>query len=893
MKVKQLLLIASAALLAADVHAQAVFGAVRTVAGVPVEGVTVRLRDRAVIIDSFVTDAGGGYVLGSGLNGDYTVDPIEANGYTFTPSVTNVTVSGSSVRVDFTTPATLPTASTLEATNIFASSALLRGSVRPNGAATTVWFQYGLTTGYGNVSSAVNAGSGISFQTITRGIGGLLNNTTYHFRVVASNSFGVRYGLDDTFTTRLGIPSVVTLTPSDGSTTGMRLNGSVNPNGAPTSAWFDVGTTTNYGELIFVQNLGSNTVVTNYSQMLAGLTPGTTYHARAAAASEFGTNYGADVLFTPVFGDIGLDITNLWAGTIIWGDYDNDELLDFLIMGLTGSSLPRTELWRNTGSGFARASNVVFKALGFGTAAWGDYNNDGRLDLVLTGSTNSLPAGAMTLLYRNNGGGNFTEIDTDLPGVMHSSVAWGDSDRDGRLDLVITGRGTNNVETTQMWRNTVSGFVLGAALTPGFLNSTAVWGDYNNDGRLDILAVGRRYFGGLLEPRVFRNNGNNSFQELGLLFAAPPVSGMQESDGAVAWGDYDNDGRLDVVLTGTTNGNYDGAVAQIWRYTTNGYVLNTNVTLTNVVESSVAWGDYDNDGWLDLLVTGVEPNFNAVAQVWRNTGNGSFVNINAGLPGIAWSRGTWGDYDNDGRLDILMAGYWPVGTRGVVFKNHFPTSNSPPTAPSGLRMTVTNTAVTLSWDPSTDNQTASANLTYNVRIGTASGGFNVLSPQADSTGFRRLPQDGNAGTRLSFALNSYVVGTPYYWSVQAIDGAFAGSAFAAQSDFKVLPVSVPATAAGLTPGDLNGDGKVGQDELNMVLSNYWPHSPWLEMTNTAGLGTTNIQFALTNTTGWNFSVEVSTNLLNWDFLGPAFPFYQFSDPAATNEPQRYYRLRWP
>ena len=65
------------------------------------------------------------------------------------------------------------------------------------------------------------------------------------------------------------------------------------------------------------------------------------------------------------------------------------------------------------------------------------------------------------------------------------------------------------------------------------------------------------------------------------------------------------------------------------------------------------------------------------------------------------------------------------------------------------------------------------------------------------------------------------------------------------------------------------------------------------MTNATDLGTTNIQFALTNATAWNFSVEVSTNLMNWDFLGPAFPFYQFFDPAATNEPQRYYRLRWP
>jgi hypothetical protein len=875
-------------------HGQAIFGSVRTVAGVPIEGVVVRLRERFSTIDTFVTDAGGGYVLGSGLDGSYTVDPIEANGYTFTPPTTNVTVSGSSVRVDFTTPATLPTANTLQASNIFASSALLRGSVRPNGATTVAWFQYGLTTSYGSVTPAVNVSGGTNFITVGHFVGGLLNNATYHFRVVASNSFGVRYGTDQTFDTLLGIPSIVTLTPSDGSATGMRLNGRVNPNGAPASAWFELGTTTNYGELVFIQNLGSNTVFTNYSQMLAGLTPATTYHTRAVAASEFGTNYGADIIFTPVFSDIGLDITNLWSGSIIWGDYDNDERLDFLLVGATTffvSTPP--QLWRNTTNGFVLVSTASFPPVRDASAAWGDYNNDGRLDILLTGSTNGAAATALTEVYRNNGNGTFTDINAGLPGVYRGSVAWGDHDNDGRMDALLTGLRTNNSAIAQFWRNTNGGFVLGANLrTPGFSFSSVAWGDFNNAGRSDILvAGGAGATPQLATTRVFANGGGGIFQEYS--FGMPGVSGLADSDGAVAWGDYNNDGLLDIVLTGSTNGEYSGALAQVWLNTTNGFTLNTNVMLTNVSDGSAAWGDYDNDGWLDILLTGVEPNFNTVAQVWRNTGTGTFVNINAGLPSTGWGQAAWGDYDNDGRLDILLTSYGIPGTRGVVLRNHFPLSNSPPSAPSGLSMTVTNAAVTLSWNAATDNETPSANLTYNVRIGTFSGGGNVLSPLSASTGFRRVPQIGNAGHRLNITLNNYSLGTPYYWSVQAVDGGFAGSPFSAQSDFKILPVSVPATAPALIPGDLNGDGKVDQSELNIVLSNYWPHSPWIEMTNVAGLGTTNVQFALTNATGWNFSVEVSTNLMNWDFLGPAFPFYQFDDPAATNEPQRYYRLRWP
>ena len=156
--------------------------------------------------------------------------------------------------------------------------------------------------------------------------------------------------------------------------------------------------------------------------------------------------------------------------------------------------------------------------------------------------------------------------------------------------------------------------------------------------------------------------------------------------------------------------------------------------------------------------------------------------------------------------------------------------------------------------------------------------------------------------------------TPYYASVQAIDGAFAGSAFAPEINFRLLqaePIVVSAATTNLLPGDLNGDNLVDESELaavlanlngngivnpsalNLVLSNYFSHSPWLYLTNVAGLGGTNVTFALTNSLAGAFSVEYSTNLLNWFLLGPATPRYLFTDTNAPAVPQRFYRLRWP
>src|SRR5688500_12427837 len=138
--------ISAAVLLGPDVCAQAIFGTVKTTAAVPIEGVLIRATQTAFPIQriSTTTDASGGYVLGAGLSGAYTVEAIEA-GYTFTPASTNVTVSGASVTVNFTSPSTVPTATTSSAINLTATTATLRASVNPNGASASAYFEYGLT----------------------------------------------------------------------------------------------------------------------------------------------------------------------------------------------------------------------------------------------------------------------------------------------------------------------------------------------------------------------------------------------------------------------------------------------------------------------------------------------------------------------------------------------------------------------------------------------------------------------------------------------------------------------------------------------------------------------------------------------------------------------------
>ena len=509
--------------------------------------------------------------------------------------------------------------------------------------------------------------------------------------------------------------------------------------------------------------------------------------------------------------------------------------------------------------------------------AWGDYDNDGRLDILVTGI---LPGNLVTsLVLRNTGTGFTTNLNAGLPPVYDSSVAWGDFDNDGRLDFLLTGDNVFSL-LSQVWRNTGSGgFATNNAGLPGVARSSVAWGDYDNDGRLDFVLTGDTGTGFI--SQVWRNTGSGfSESHAGL----PGVS-----LGSVAWGDYDNDGRLDILLTGRTN-DIGGLISQVWRNTGSGFT-NINAGLPGVFFSSVAWGDYDNDGRLDILLTGNTGT--RVSQVWRNTGSG-FTNINAGLPGVSLGTAAWADYDSDGRLDFLITGTTNGDASGAIFqvwRNNTPNTNAPPTAPSGLNVTLAGITPTFTWGMAADSQTPATGLSYNLRVGTTPGGSEIVASMAATTGLRRLPQLGNVQAG-SFQTLTLPAGQRYYWSVQAVDTSFAGSPFAAEQSFTFQSVFTPPNGIPV-PGDTDGDGIVSQSELDTLLTNYFPNSPFLYMTNVAGLGGTNVTFALTNSLAGAFSVEYSTNLADWYFLGPATPRYLFTDTNAPAIPQRYYRLRWP
>ena len=208
--------------------------------------------------------------------------------------------NGTSLGLDqtFTTLPAPPTVATLPANAITSTAATVNGTVNPNGADTSYHFEFGLTTSYGQRTSADDAGSGNSAVNVSANLSGLQPGATYHFRLVATNPGGTGFGADMTFTASSAAPAVITTAGVALTDTTAMLSGSVNPNGADTTYRFDYGLTTAYGQSTASTDVGSGTNVLGESADIAGLAPGTTYHFRIEATNSNGTSLGLDQTFT-------------------------------------------------------------------------------------------------------------------------------------------------------------------------------------------------------------------------------------------------------------------------------------------------------------------------------------------------------------------------------------------------------------------------------------------------------------------------------------------------------------------------------------------------------------------------------------------------------------------
>ena len=419
----------------------------------------------------------------------------------------------------------------------------------------------------------------------------------------------------------------------------------------------------------------------------------------------------AEIQFTRVTDETGIQFRHFsgatgakylpetMGGGAAFFDYDNDNAPDlYFVNGApltenTKDVQPTNRLYRNSGKG---TFVDVTEEAGVGNTDYGigccvaDYNNDGNRDLFITNFGHNV-------LYRNNGDGSFTNV-THATGTIDepcfsTGCAFADYNNDGWLDLVVVNYVLTDLETTPdctqngipaycrpedfapapdvLYENngdgTFTDVTQKAGITALGRGLGAIWTDVDNDGWVDLYIANDREANFL-----YHNNGDGTFTEVGELHGiARNEHGDTESSMGIDTADYDNDGDFDVILT-----HYQAETNTLYQNDGNGifWDVTAQSRLSEPTLLPLAWGtgfvDLDNDGWLDLFFANghLHDNIEALEEVgtykqrnqlFHNQRNGAYTDISdisgEGMLIEKSSRGAvFGDYDNDGDLDILV-----------------------------------------------------------------------------------------------------------------------------------------------------------------------------------------------------------------------------------------------
>lgn len=453
------------------------------------------------------------------------------------------------------------------------------------------------------------------------------------------------------------------------------------------------------------------------------------------------------------------------------------------------------------------------------SAKWGDFDNDQDMDIIISGETST--GSIITEIYENTNG-TFSYVDMNLSGMKKGSLAWGDYDNDGDLDLLVCGN--TELQQTLIYNNNEGAFnAIESNIEYAGDYGTASWTDHDNDGDLDVFITGN------WSSKLYKNEGLNAFiatddefamlissrsswtdydydGDLDLLLTGDTGGGMELylyinqgeyfeeqalpnmglSAGSVEWGDYDSDGDQDILIMGFNN-NIE-PYATIYQNNGNLVFSDTYAGLPPVALGNATWGDFDNDGDLDVAITGKLAGCGVfAASIYENVGNSIFNDINTGLTSAERSYISWGDFDNDTDLDIILTGSsYTGGSFTKIYRNDISLPNIFPEAPQNLSIHFEEQNAVLSWEKAFDAQTPQDALSYNIRIGTSPLDVNSLSPMSDvSTGYRLIPSMGNTSQTNFWKIEGLDEDVVYYWSVQTVDNAFGTSSFSEEHSFYV------------------------------------------------------------------------------------------------------------
>jgi hypothetical protein len=523
----------------------------------------------------------------------------------------------------------------------------------------------------------------------------------------------------------------------------------------------------------------------------------------------------------------------------VFGDIDNDGDLDLINTGCTWSECTPdiTRVYVNNGTSFIE--NFTWQQnlsqQGHASLNLGDIDNDGKLDLVISGG-----ASPYTSIYINNGTSFIENSNSWAPNISNEaasdSVKLGDIDNDGDLDLIFPGMEGKviylNNGTSFEWSSSWSNEITDAS------KMSSVLADWNNDNKLDLTIMG------IDSSKSYINNGTSLVNDV--------MWGVLAGDeNSIVTGDLNNDGKMDAIEIGSGGICDDGDNIMI----NNGSLLlqggfDIVSTMGCFPFGSLALGDYDNNGYLDVASIGGNDR-----EIWSNNGTAleEDITVEANITGEHYSSVIWGDVDNDGDLDLVIMRSWKV------YINNITTPNTAPTSPTSFSSSYNNREIKLGWNNGSDAETISPGLYYNLMVGDASANHTIISGiyggySSQEGGGTTGGYFGNMMQRKNFTLkvDRLEPSTTYYWYVQTIDtGLKAGNwsvmqSFTTPADMEKpkIVLNVPVSVANLSSNSVVFNVTVG-DNMNLTNVSLWGDwgGGWhLNETNSSGLNNTDYIF---------------------------------------------------
>jgi len=351
-------------------------------------------------------------------------------------------------------------------------------------------------------------------------------------------------------------------------------------------------------------------------------------------------------VFSQPFTFIDAGFVQIMQGESGWKDFNKDGYPDVFITGVRYSGndpFISSHLYKNKHKGTFDFMPTGIPDVYLSAFDWADFDKDGDEDLIITGETKDKKL--IAAIYRNNQT-HFSLMNSNFAPVRNGSVNCGDYDNDGDQDILLTGESTNGSLVTKIYRNNGNGSFTDIQVgMVSVFNSDAVWIDFDNDKDLDIIIAGETYNKRIV-GKIYRNDENDSFSEV-------PYEIVALKQCSIKVGDFNNDNNTDFICTGETYGNR--MITVVYRNNGSKGFSQVSSAIDGARAGNIDLGDYDRDGDLDVLITGESYNW-AITKVYRNDGNFVFTDIFAAIPGVSLGGAYWGDYDRDGDLDILLTG---------------------------------------------------------------------------------------------------------------------------------------------------------------------------------------------------------------------------------------------